>query len=299
MCGELLCVVFYTFALLASDQPGTTPDFELTWHTIDGGGAMFTAGGVFEVSGTIGQPDVGVDVLSNGSFELTGGFWPAAQACGDSEPPHIVHAHGLSGETRPFSGYIDPRWEAQFGGNAPPVDSVTLVFNEPIFDNDGGPLTAANFSVTETGGGAPPTVASIITSDNIAVTVVLSRPITQQKWTTVIADVADANGCNQIVTQGNLGVFDEPDRVDVGFLPGDIDQNHAVQPVDLLRFRQFIAGTCTLCPHITSGGLAGDYFDIDRDGDIDPGDLLRYRQLIFGSGGAMMPWSGATLGARP
>ena len=48
-------------------------DFEITRSTIDGGGLMRSAGGDFELSGTIGQPDAGV--LSGGEFELSGGFW--------------------------------------------------------------------------------------------------------------------------------------------------------------------------------------------------------------------------------
>ena len=34
---------------------------------------MFSTGGDFELSGTIGQPDAGV--MSNGPCALTGGFW--------------------------------------------------------------------------------------------------------------------------------------------------------------------------------------------------------------------------------
>ncbi len=48
-------------------------DFELSRFTIDGGGVMFSTGGDFELSGTIGQPDAGA--LSGGDFTLTGGFW--------------------------------------------------------------------------------------------------------------------------------------------------------------------------------------------------------------------------------
>jgi hypothetical protein len=47
-------------------------DFELTRWTVDDGG-MFTAGGEFELSGTIGQPDAGT--MTGGVFELNGGFW--------------------------------------------------------------------------------------------------------------------------------------------------------------------------------------------------------------------------------
>ncbi len=49
------------------------PEFEISRSTIDGGGAMRSTGGDFEVSGTIGQADAGA--LSGDDFTLTGGFW--------------------------------------------------------------------------------------------------------------------------------------------------------------------------------------------------------------------------------
>ncbi len=57
------------------------PSFDLSWHTVDGGGGTSTGGG-FELTGTVGQPDAGV-VMTGGSFELIGGFWagPAPIPC--------------------------------------------------------------------------------------------------------------------------------------------------------------------------------------------------------------------------
>jgi len=43
------------------------------WFTFDGGGGTST-GGVYSVSGTIGQPDAG-GPMTGGNFSLTGGFW--------------------------------------------------------------------------------------------------------------------------------------------------------------------------------------------------------------------------------
>jgi len=48
-------------------------NIEVTRQTVDGGSATSSAGGGFELSGTIGQPDAGV--LSGGGFQLAGGFW--------------------------------------------------------------------------------------------------------------------------------------------------------------------------------------------------------------------------------
>lgn len=61
--------------------------YDLSWHTIDGGGEMGSSGGDFELSGTIGQPDAG-PTLTGGGYSLTGGFWAVtvetATPCGDS-----------------------------------------------------------------------------------------------------------------------------------------------------------------------------------------------------------------------
>ena len=46
--------------------------YSLDWSTVDGGGGTST-GGVYAVSGTIGQPDAGS--MSGGNFTLDGGFW--------------------------------------------------------------------------------------------------------------------------------------------------------------------------------------------------------------------------------
>lgn len=54
---------------------GLADSYDLSWFTVDGGGDMFTTGGGFELSGTIGQADAGAVILSGGNFELTGGFW--------------------------------------------------------------------------------------------------------------------------------------------------------------------------------------------------------------------------------
>lgn len=66
------------------------PAFEIPWHTVDGGGGR-SAGGSFQLSGTIGQHDAG-PVLSSGAFSLRGGFWVRGSASGcnaaDLAPPY-------------------------------------------------------------------------------------------------------------------------------------------------------------------------------------------------------------------
>lgn len=59
-------------------------DFDLDWHSIDGGGGV-SAGGDFELAGTIAQHDAGA-LLSGGAFTLAGGFW----AGGDISTPGVL-----------------------------------------------------------------------------------------------------------------------------------------------------------------------------------------------------------------
>jgi len=50
-------------------------EYDLSWYTVDGGGVMRSASAdrVYELSGTIGQPDAGA--MSAPGYQLTGGFW--------------------------------------------------------------------------------------------------------------------------------------------------------------------------------------------------------------------------------
>ncbi len=49
------------------------PNYAIDWFTVDGGGGTST-GGVYSVSGTIGQPDAG-PTMSGGNYAVDGGFW--------------------------------------------------------------------------------------------------------------------------------------------------------------------------------------------------------------------------------
>ncbi|HQV29302.1 MAG TPA: hypothetical protein PKZ61_14505 [Thermoflexales bacterium] len=55
----------------ASAQTGG--GYDLTWNSIDGGGATFSTGGGYSLGGTIGQADAGA--ASGGAYALSGGFW--------------------------------------------------------------------------------------------------------------------------------------------------------------------------------------------------------------------------------
>ena len=71
-------IKFGLLLLAAAACWGNAQSYSIDWHTIDGGGGTST-GGVYTVSGTIGQPDAG-GAMTNGQFSVTGGFWALPQA---------------------------------------------------------------------------------------------------------------------------------------------------------------------------------------------------------------------------
>jgi hypothetical protein len=211
----------------------------------------------------------------------------------DNTPPQIVHDFGRS--TSPFSGYVDPRRESDNGLDLNRgIDQFTIRFSEEVFNVGGGSLDATAFILTSTGA-VVPTVESIDATNNPVVVVHLDTNLTPGSWYTVIATCQDGSG-NLIVNNGHQGPgVDEPDRVDVGFLPADADQSGGVTPFDLLEFRQ-IVNLLVVPP----AGSIEDFVDTDRNGTITPFDLLVFRQLINGIGPATQSWSGASLdAARP
>jgi hypothetical protein len=70
--------VLYVLALLLSTlifQPSTASgqQYSINWFKVAGGGGT-SAGGTYQVSGTIGQHDAG-GPMTGGNYSLTGGFW--------------------------------------------------------------------------------------------------------------------------------------------------------------------------------------------------------------------------------
>ena len=59
-----------------NDPAAPQSGYDLSWFTIDGGGATFSTGGSYSLSGTIGQADAGT--LNGGTYTLAGGFWGGA-----------------------------------------------------------------------------------------------------------------------------------------------------------------------------------------------------------------------------
>ena len=73
----------------------TLAQFAIPWYTVDGGGGTST-GGVYSVSGTLGQPDAG-GPMTNGQYSVTGGFWALPQAVQTEGAPTLTIAKGAPG----------------------------------------------------------------------------------------------------------------------------------------------------------------------------------------------------------
>jgi hypothetical protein len=62
-----------TIGLLLAAVAVHAQQYSVSWYKVAGGGGTST-GGVYSVSGTIGQPDAG-RAMSGGNFSVNGGFW--------------------------------------------------------------------------------------------------------------------------------------------------------------------------------------------------------------------------------
>jgi hypothetical protein len=69
--ARVLGAIMLAFVFFAGTAHAQT--YSIDWFTIDGGGGTST-GGVYSVSGTIGQHDAG-GPMTGGNYSVTGGFW--------------------------------------------------------------------------------------------------------------------------------------------------------------------------------------------------------------------------------
>ena len=121
-------------AWVASVGTAAAQNFNIDWFTIDGGGGTST-GGVYAVSGTIGQPDAGV--ASGGGYSLAGGFWSGVVAIATPGAPLLTIEPQPDGSVRvawpaPATGFVIE--EASALATLPAVTAWTPV-NAPYQTN--------------------------------------------------------------------------------------------------------------------------------------------------------------------
>jgi hypothetical protein len=73
MAAVLLIGITTANAQRTNEPAAPQSGYDLSWYTIDGGGATFSTGGSYSLGGTIGQADAGA--MSGGTYQLAAGFW--------------------------------------------------------------------------------------------------------------------------------------------------------------------------------------------------------------------------------
>lgn len=213
--------------------------------TIDGGGITTVgSGGSIELSGTIGQPDAGVSTGSD--LTLSGGFWFSI-ASGNCLGNIVASA--------PANGLVD-------AGQPHPVDnvnpqqgwnSVTI-----IFDNSAAGCDVADFVVTVTPNDVPvPTIFSAVPIGN-SITIIFDSPIPSGHWTRIVHNDAS------------------PTSICLGFLPGDVNGDRYIGPLDILRLVDALNNVGAPLPMSAT--------DVNRSGEANSGDIITEIDLFNGAG---------------
>jgi hypothetical protein len=92
---------FLKFAVLALLLSNVFPfaaqaqTYSIDWYKVAGGGGTST-GGVYSISGTIGQPDAS-GAMTGGNYSITGGFWALVNVVQTPGAPTLYVSH--SGNT--------------------------------------------------------------------------------------------------------------------------------------------------------------------------------------------------------
>ena len=100
----LFCILHSAFCLRAWGQ------YSIDWSTLDGGGGTST-GGVYSLTGTIGQPDAGT--MSGGNFTLAGGFWGLIAAVQTPGAPYLWVALTPTNTVAVWWALSENRWQLQ------------------------------------------------------------------------------------------------------------------------------------------------------------------------------------------
>ncbi len=272
-CLKIGSVIALT-ASVAAAQP-----FDLSWYTIDGGGATFSTGGGFELGGTIGQPDAGT--MTGGNFLLTGGFWPAAT--GSAATATIVSANPPTdnpfvGGQQPYRDVLDTGTTAALTAGIGGAGTVTQggIQYSPIsvtFSAAPSPIPAlGNVTIACTGGPCP-TVTSVGGSGAGPYSITLSAPIPPGQCTTLTFAGAAPGTKLQYQSQ-----------------PGNVNMDNLTNTQDLLNLVQALNnGTAVANPA---------RYNVNRAGTPNTQDLLRIVQLLNGVN-TTEPFNGDGVAACP
>jgi hypothetical protein len=81
--GRALLVLSACLVLMPAASADSDPGYDLSWWTVDNGGATAARAGTYSLGSTIGQPDAGT--LITDGWTLAAGFW------GGVAVPHRIY----------------------------------------------------------------------------------------------------------------------------------------------------------------------------------------------------------------
>jgi hypothetical protein len=122
--------LFLVLSVSAFAGPVLGQSYSIDWHTIDGGGGTST-GGLYSVSGTIGQPDAGS--MSGGGYSVEGGFWGIVTAIQTPGAPLLTIRLTQTNTAVIFWPSPSTGLELQQNGNLNTSNWTTP--SEPVSDN--------------------------------------------------------------------------------------------------------------------------------------------------------------------
>jgi len=89
--------MLFTLGVSVLSSAALAQSYSVGWHTIAGGGT--STGGIYSISGTIGQPDAGA-TMTGGAYSLAGGFWALPISAEDPDAPTLSIVPAGSGQAR-------------------------------------------------------------------------------------------------------------------------------------------------------------------------------------------------------
>lgn len=111
---------FAVCGLISGINAAFAQNYAIDWRTMDGGGGTST-GGVYAISGTIGQPDAGR--MAGGPYALSGGFWSGVDVLQTPGLPALSIERLPGGAVRVF-------WTRPAEGVV--LDEVGAITNSPV-----------------------------------------------------------------------------------------------------------------------------------------------------------------------
>jgi hypothetical protein len=87
-CLSLFSLFCFILVLAAFSLRTSAQNYSIDWYKVAGGGGTST-GGVYSLSGTIGQPDAS-GAMTGGGYSLTGGFWSIIAVVQSPGLPNLI-----------------------------------------------------------------------------------------------------------------------------------------------------------------------------------------------------------------